>query len=103
MTNADEPLRKLRSEHQARAILQALASDVCNGSITDYLLCDYLRTIALGGSLAQVRTAVGRLEEIGLVETRNVDEYLIATLTRDGEEVATGITQVDGIAKPRRD
>jgi len=103
VTNSEEPLRKIRDEHEALAILEAAASKACNGTITDWMLYDYLPKVGFAGSVERIRTAMHRLESIGLIQLRSVNDRLIADLTRSGEEFLSGIAPAEGVAKPRRE
>lgn len=99
--NAEDPFPRLRAEEQALAILQAMAREV-SGAVNDRVLAAYLDQIALGGLGDEVRAAILRLENLGLVKTRAVDHYLIATLTELGERVANGRAAAEGVSRPRR-
>lgn len=97
--NSPDPASEARRHHQALAILRAMASDAWMGRANDHVLGDYLDAIALGGSRSEIRSAVMRLEELGLVRNTAVEEYLIAILTEQGERVASGNLRVEGVAR----
>lgn len=47
-----------------------------------------------------VRTELHWLAEMGLVEVRTVDPFLVARLTERGRDVGAGLAVVEGIARP---
>ncbi|MER8910961.1 hypothetical protein NKH99_25420 [Mesorhizobium sp. M0854] len=96
LRNTIEPMHAIRREHQALAILRVLRRDQ-GRQANDRVLADYLQTIALGGSHEQVRDALQRLSELGLVVVESIEELAIARLTERGEAVAVGNDSCEGI------
>lgn len=66
----------------------------------------HLLSLALGalGHRVGRKTVIEDLEFLssaGLVTTETIEQYVIATITLAGADVATGRERVEGVAKPR--
>lgn len=61
------------------------------------MLAEYLHTFALGSSREQVRGALQRLSDLGLVLVETVEELPIARLTERGEFVTLGNASYEGV------
>ncbi|MBM3090268.1 hypothetical protein GFB56_05500 [Ensifer sp. T173] len=103
ITNEEENYRRIRKSHQAFEILHTLAAFEPSGRSNDCILAGYLDLLALGGSRLEIRTALERLDQMGLLRSSAVDDYMVVTLTEKGERVARGSDQIEGVAKPPRD
>ena len=98
--NEEDAFRQIRSRHQFFEILRIMAHPAFNGRMHDQMLGDCLEPFALGGSGAQIRNALIRLEELGLVRCSKVEAYVLAELTEKGERVAFGKDRMDEVARP---
>lgn len=83
-----------------RAVLLGILEDLPGYAANDAILADLARSKGVVNSIDVVRTEVRWLEEQGLVTVEDfAGELLVATLTRRGLEVATGIARVPGVAR----
>lgn len=81
------------------AILLALQQD------TDYTLNDSVLQMALdcyGNNIGRdrLRTELNWLQEQGLLSTKAVGDYIVATLNARGADVAEGRVDVPGVKRP---
>lgn len=67
-----------------------------NESLLHHLASDY----GIPASRAQVRGELAWLAEQGLVTTREIADLVIATLTEQGQSVATGRSIWPGVKRP---
>ena len=68
--------------------------------LNERVLADYLKGLAVGGTLADVRASLDALERMALLKSEWWDELMIVALTERGEEVALGTVIVDGVLRP---
>ena len=101
--NEQEQFRKIQQKHQARRILEILINDAFHGRTNDGILGDILHLFAVGGSPQQIRSAIDRLEQMGLVRTQKHDECTVVEITGQGERVASGLESCEGVARFVRD
>lgn len=87
------------AEHARIAILRFL-DGAPTRSANDSIVADALETFAVAISRAQVREELEWLAREGLVTTRTVANYVVATLTEAGEDVARGRRLVRGVKRP---
>lgn len=92
--------KDLQQEARRLAILQLLQRDP-DYSINDQLLQQLLAAQGHGVSLAVVRADLAWLEQLGLVTTNELPGCTVALLRNEGVDVATGVSVVPGIARPR--
>ena len=92
--------KDLQTESRRLAILQLLQRDP-DYSINDDLIRRLLATQGHGVSIAVVRADLAWLEQLGLVSTNELPGCTVALLRNEGVDVATGVSVVPGIARPR--
>lgn len=106
IANKSNFIQTIMDEHQALEILLILASKFANGAANEFVLSSCLDGFALGGSQAQIRTALHRLEAVGLIRTETIDRFgephIVAVLLDQGRRVAEGKDACDGVARPSR-
>lgn len=90
----------IQQEHRRLAILQLLKEDP-DYSINDDLLQRLLAAQGYGVAMAVVRADLAWLEQLGLVSTNALPGVTVAVLRNDGVDVASGVSVVPGIARPR--
>lgn len=95
--NAPEHFEAIRTALQARAILDVLAKEAAANS---RLLETWLASIGLAASNRVMIDLLERLEKDGLVRMEQVDAYRVVRIRRLGGEVASGLENLDWIAKP---
>ena len=93
------PLQDIQNKHARLSILRAL--DALNYSSNDSIIKDSCDSFGNTMSSDQVRTQLGWLAEQSLVTLERKGNYMIATLTGRGQDVAKGISFVDGVQRPR--
>jgi hypothetical protein len=93
------PLQEIQNEHARLSILRAL--DALNYSSNDSMIKDSCHDFGNTMSSDQVRTQLGWLAEQSLVTIKRKGNYMIATLTSRGQDVAQGTSFVDGVKRPR--
>ena len=103
MQNEKDRFRKTREEYQAREILAVLNHDIFNGCAHDGVIADLLQQVALGGANAQIRNVLSQMEQLGLVQTQEVNKHVVVELTEQGERVANGDEKCNGVAPFKRD
>lgn len=96
--NSRELLAEFGEALQAREILQTL--DRLNGAGNDDLLCEWLGKVGLAVARRAIGTLLDRLEREGFVHSEEVDGRRVVKLTRDGREIAQGVSRCDWIAPP---
>lgn len=92
--------KDLQTESRRLAILQLLQRDP-DYSINDDLIRRLLATQGHGVSIAVVRADLAWLEQLGLVSTNELPGCTVVLLRNEGVDVATGVSVVPGIARPR--
>lgn len=90
----------LQTESRRLLILQLLQKDP-DYSINDDLLHKLLTTQGHGVALAVVRADLAWLEQVGLLSTNELPGTTVALLRSDGVDVATGVSVMPGVARPR--
>jgi len=90
----------IQTENRRLAILQLLQKDP-DYSINDTLLQQLLASLGYGVALAVVRADLAWLEQLNLISTNALPNCTVAILRGDGLDVATGVSKVPGIARPR--
>ncbi|MCF7964009.1 MAG: hypothetical protein K9L79_00550 [Methylobacter tundripaludum] len=90
----------IQSEHRRLMILQLLQKDP-DYSINDTLLQQLLASLGYGVALAVVRADLAWLEQLSLIVTNPLPNCTVAILRNDGLDVATGVSVMPGIARPR--
>lgn len=90
----------IQSENRRLTILQLLQKDP-DYSINDMLLQQLLASLGYGVALAVVRADLAWLEQLNLIATNPLPNCTVAILRNDGLDVATGVSVVPGIARPR--
>ena len=101
MKNETPPYRAFRQELQALEILKILLLNECGGTALDQVIGRCLDEICLGGMPEEIRAALRRLENLDLVRTKEVSEYLVVILTERGERVGKGHERAEGVERPR--
>jgi len=90
----------IQAEARRLMILQMLAAD-SDYSANDSLLQQLLASQGNGVSLDVLRMDLAWLRELGLLLIRDLPGCKVATLRGRGVDVANGLAQVPGIARPR--
>jgi predicted transcriptional regulator len=91
-------LADIQNKHFRLSILRAL--DALKYTSNDSIIKDSCAQFGVKMSTDQVKTQLGWLAEQGLVTNESKGNYIIATLTGRGQDVAQGISFVDGIQRP---
>lgn len=91
----------LMNEDERLVILRALAEDAGGYTANESIIHSILVEFAHRVSRDKVKTQLNWLQEQGLVTLKETAGYLIATLTSRGIDVATGLTAVPGVKRPR--
>lgn len=102
MKNSEPDYQRIKRSLRHLEILRCLQINEPNGRSNDQILIRYLDRLALGGSTLEVRASIGELEQIGVVRTETVDEYVVVQLTDQGVRVASGEEVAEGVARPAR-
>ncbi|PPD36787.1 MAG: hypothetical protein CTY18_03095 [Methylomonas sp.] len=92
--------RDVVSGHRKLALLQLLQQDP-DYSINDTLLQQLLAAQGHGVSIAVVRADMAWLEQLSLLSISYLPGCYVAVLRSEGLDVASGISVVPGIARPR--
>lgn len=90
--------KELQNEHFRLSILRAL--EALNYTSNDSIIKDACEVYGNVMTTDNVRTNLRWLEEQSLVTIENKANYLIATLTSRGQDVAQGKAFVDGVKRP---
>ncbi len=90
----------LVSEHARIAILRFL-EDAPRYTSNVSMLASALPRLGISHTRDQVVSEITWLQEQGLVETETSGDFMIATATTRGVEVAQGIVKHPGIQRPR--
>ncbi len=98
MSNRKIEIDQVRSEHRSLAILRIL-NDTVDYRQNSTVMLDYLRKIALCSASSELENSASNLESQGLIKIEQVDGNSVYELTEPGQEVARGLTEVEGIAK----
>jgi len=91
----------LMTEDARLVILRALEEDAGGYSANESIIHAILVEFAHKLSRDQVRTQLSWLKDQGLVTLKDVAGCLVATLTSSGIDVATGLSVVPGVRRPR--
>lgn len=91
------PIAEIVSQHRALAVLRILINDTVNGRTNDRVLSDALDTWGLRCSLAALQASIRHLEHSGLITTSSAGDIRVISITREGQEVATGKQKADGV------
>lgn len=91
-------LPKILREHQTLTILRTMVHPAFNRSATDGMLYQCLERMGQYCSRGAVRALLDHMEQIGLLNTRKVEDCVVATLTEKGERVALGKDRCEGVA-----
>lgn len=91
-------LQNIQNQHARLSILRAL--DALLHPSNDSIIKDSCAQFGNQMSSSQVRTQLCWLKEQGLVEITKQGDYLIAKLTMHGQDVAQGLSLVDGVKRP---
>ena len=89
----------LKTEDMRLVMLRSIDED--GDSLNESMLQDVLRMYGHTVSRDRVRTEMRWLEEQRLVVIEDVAGILVARLTGRGVDVATGVSHIDGIKRPR--
>ncbi len=98
--NEEHLFRQVRRKHQLFEILRMMVHPTFKGQINDRMAGDCLELVALGGSRAEIKTALHRMEELGLIRCVKRDDYLLCDLTEKGERIGLGKDFMDEVARP---
>lgn len=90
----------IQQEARRLEILKLLQADP-DYSINDDLLQQLLKYQGHGVAIAVVRADLAWLEQLGLLSTNPLPGCTVAILRAEGVDVATGVSVVPGIARPR--
>ena len=92
-------MRDVLDQDQRLVLLRSLLD--CGDSANESILQTCLQTYGHKGSRDTVRTQLAWLREQGLVTLSDVSGCYVAEITGRGDEVASGLTTVPGVKKPR--
>ena len=92
--------RKFETEHLRLAVLQILAED-SDYAHNEMVLSSALNQLGHGVSSDQLRTELAWLAEQGLISVEDVSGIQVARLLSRGQDVARGLAQAPGVARPR--
>lgn len=70
-------------------------------STNSSILSNQLNSAGYSNTKDQTKSEIRYLEQLGLFEVEEVQSVLIVTITERGEDVANGLSKVDGIAYMR--
>jgi len=91
-------LKNIQNSHFRLSILRAL--EALNYQSNDSMIKDSCEQFGNTMSSDQVRTNLGWLEEQDLVTIERKGSYMIAKLTSRGQDVAQGLSFVEGVKRP---
>ncbi len=97
--NEQVSIEKIRREHCCLAICGFLI-DLRAMAANDRVLTTYLRELALTTTIEETRLCLGRLEQVGAVSIKKIDDVLVVELRQAGANIAQGLIVVDGVLKP---
>ncbi|CAH6197671.1 MULTISPECIES: VpaChn25_0724 family phage protein [Citrobacter freundii complex] len=92
-------MRDVLDQDQRLVLLRSLLD--CGDSANESILQTCLQTYGHKVSRDTVRTQLAWLREQGLVTLSDVSGCYVAEITGRGDEVASGLTTVPGVKKPR--
>lgn len=94
-------MRHFKRQQLRLVILRTLNEDP-HYRMNAQLLTDFAHQVGVSATRDQVITELGWLKDQGLVIKEKVEglPVIVAELTADGADVATGRRQVDGIPRP---
>jgi hypothetical protein len=90
----------VQTEARRLDILKLLAADP-DYSINDALLQQLLKYLGHGVAVAVVRADLAWLEQVGMLSTNQLPGCTVAILRNEGVDVASGVSVVPGISRPR--
>lgn len=99
LQNTPHQFETLSSQHKALALLRVLFRCPAYSS-NELLLSDWLSVIGLTGSSPELKQVLRKLEDDGLLATKDVEGVLVVVLSGEGAEVAEGRVVVDGVLRP---
>ena len=92
--------RKFATEHLRLAVLQILSADA-DYAHNELVLSSALAQLGHGVSRDNLRTELAWLAEQGLVSIEDVSGIQVARLLGRGQDVAKGVAQAPGVARPQ--
>jgi hypothetical protein len=92
-------MQELLAEHRRLTVLRHLERAARQTSNTS-ILTDVANGVGVPSTRDQINTALAWLEEQDLVTLNRSGEFVIATATRRGCEVATGHVVIPGVKRP---
>lgn len=98
VTNAPHPMATIRREHRLLAILRSLVGEHGPTSNSE-AMAEWLGRVGLGCGHRLLEEELTQLANWGLVRLKCRDRLTVFGITRDGREVAEGVTSRDGIAR----
>ncbi len=99
VSNQNETLETITSEHRALAILRALSRSAC-GKSNEEILSSWLDQLGMPSSRGTLRDCLDHLAARGLIAISQVQDLKVAEITRHGQEVGEGLVVMEGIARP---
>lgn len=97
--NTRPAIEQIKGEHRALAILRFLHREPSYGS-NERIIAAYLDLLAIGGTGAEIRSALDALERLALIRAESRDGLTVVWLTQAGEDAALGRTAVEGVLRP---
>ncbi len=91
---------EIQAQDRRFIILQALKED-CDYAQNDQILKSVLASVGHNVSDVALTADIAWLSDAQLVTTEWVSDLCVVTLTRRGEDVATGATIFTGVKRPR--
>lgn len=88
-TNSDTSIEMIKAEHRSLAILCAIEKQP-GYTLNDHVLKYYLDAIGLGSAQDDLRVSLKKLENIGLIRLRSVEDIVVMELTQEGLDTALG-------------
>lgn len=101
--NALADVDRMFREHLALAVLRLLGGNVLRGAGNDQLLQELASALGFRVSNASLRDVLGFLERAGAITSNAVDRLLVVELRRLGREIADGLVDLEGVARPGPD
>ena len=98
-TNEVSYLEQQKSDHRALALLRFLDREPGYTSNEHIISCLFDK-IGLMCSRQQIRDLIERIEKIGLIRTSRTGDLVVVSLVASGDEVAKGVTTVEGVLRP---
>lgn len=91
----------IERDHEQRRfyILKSLMASA-NYRMSDVLLQTCLNRVGIGVPLAVIKRDLAWLKDLELLATEDVGGMTMALLRKEGKEVAEGLLEVPGIARP---